>query len=311
MPKKIYTCPMKQAIFRLFAISGIVILWGVAAILLLRNLGFRQSHQALDHPLLSKNPFYLIAKGAGEGELPSNSYIALQRLTALQMETTLSPKVIAEIDLWLTKDRQWVLWRSGTLTTSHGEVKALHQHSLHDLRKELQQGNQNQAHKLLTMRSALSLFPKITFLLDIHHYEEKSLSQLSKNIHDARAEKRVIVHSRFPQVLRFLKKKEPHWLYFPDPPRVMQSQIMSSLFLETLFGVQTDFIFQDITDSHKALPKRMHLEALRRQQKVIAITETPHQWDSSQKSLFHGVMTPYPSEFLHNIKSRGREKQRK
>ena len=285
---RFYTQGVKEAIFRLIVISSLVITWGVAVILLLRSCGYH--HQALDHPLMDHS-FYLIAKGAGEGEAPSNSYQALKRTAEL------SPQIIAEIDLWLTKDHQWVIYGDGVFKTLENEVGKIHQHSLEDLKKKIS----GEYKSVLTLDRVFSLFPNTLFLLDIHHYEETALQKLPEIIHRFGAGQRVLIHSSFPKVLRLLRKKEPRWPYFPDQPGVMQAKIMSALFLEPLMDLPSDFIFQNLMDKNKRLPERMHREVLRRGQKVIAIVNDSDHWTLHyQKNplRFHGVMTDQPSQFL-------------
>ena len=294
---RLYTTGVKKAVLHLFVISGSVIVWGGAIILLLRGFGYQQSHQAIDHPLISDN-FYLIAKGAGEGEAPSNSYLALKNITDL------NPHIIAEIDLWLTKDRRWVIYGDGLFQTVEGEGGKIHEFRLEDLQKKkllFGQHAYNRELSLLTLDRVLFLFPKTTFLLDIHHHEEEALVKLPELINRFQAGQRVLVHSLFPQVLRLLREREPRWLYFPDQPQVMQAKIMSSIFLEPLIGLQSDFVFQNLTDWQSQLPRRMHVEALRREQKVIAIIDRWEHWTRyhQQTSLkLHGVMTSRPNQFV-------------
>lgn len=291
---------MKEAVLRLFVISGSVIIWGGIAILCLRGLGHQSSYQALDHPLINDN-FYLIAKGGGEGEAPSNSYLALKQITDL------NPQIIAEIDLWLTKDHIWVAYGDGVFKTSSGEVGRIHEHRLGELKakKLLFGGSQyNKRLSLLTLDHVLSLFPQTTFLLDVHHYEETALRKLLELINRSHAGQRILIHSVFPQILRRLREKEPRWIYFPDKSEIMKAKIMSSIFLETLMSVPSDFIFQDLTNRRESLPKRIHLEALRREKKVIAVINDFEHWTLHRQRTslpFHGVMTAHPSQFVQYL----------
>ena len=264
-------------------------------IFLLRALGASSTHQALKHPLI-RDGFYLIAKGAGEGEAPSNSY------TALKKTTQLNPGVIAEIDLWLTKDRHWVLYGDGVFKTAEGDKGSLHEWKLEELKKKtllFGEDSPPQGLSLLTLEEVLSSFPETNFLLDIHHYEEAALGRLIEMIRRWQAQERILVHSLFPQVLRLLRQKEPRWLFFPSPPEVMQAQVMSSLFLETMMDLSFDFIFQDLRGKNPSLSSRLQIECLRQNRKIIAAIDSLNHWEQSNTSLkIHGVLTPRPSEFV-------------
>ena len=289
---------MKKALIHLITVSGLVIIWTAVAVLLLRVLSDKSPYQPLDHPLI-KNHFYLMAKGAGEGEAPSNSYLALSKITKLH------PDIIAEIDLWLTKDQKWVIYNNGIFKTTSGKIGKIHEYSLKDLKKKnLLFGPKHHETNLslLTLYDVLSFFPQTTFLLDIHHYEEKALHRLLKLVETFQAGQRVLVHSSFPQVLRVLKKNQPRWLYLPSQPEMIKSQVMSAIFLETLLKLPFDFIFHNLTDKRKKLPPRLHKEALRRKKKVIAIVTYPHQLQESQLNFLDGVITPRPSEFISYLK---------
>lgn len=296
---------MWKASSRLFLIAGSVVLWSVLVVFALRYVGLKQEFAPYTHPLLNR-PFLLVANGGGsDQEHPPFTLDAYSQIVKTQ------PKAILGVPVFATKDNRWVVFGdpyletltsgSGLLTDQNWEaLKRLHykkrKNSVCPVPREPTPLAKD--YGIVPIQQFLEHFPQAPFLLAIHTKYPHKVSRLISQLNQFDVEKRMIVSSTHPGVIKEIREAEPSWLFALEGPKLAQAHILSALFLETLANLEGDIVIAKLDNRTSTLTPRLVKEIARRKKPLLLETNTPSELETSWvKEATKGVLTDCPRSF--------------
>jgi len=117
---------------------------------------------------------------------------------------------------------------------------------------------------------------------------EQSLKDLDQIIQGHSKRIQIIAMSPFAQIIRKLRTLSPRMLYVAHLSDVMKLEIMSSVYIETLTELKSDFYIYDL---EQIRPSLHLLEEIKRQKKKILFVQSKDQeFSSDYKSIKDGTV---------------------
>lgn len=254
----------------------------------LRSMGSQQQFASFHHPLLEEQRSWIVAQGGD-----TDHGRVEQTLPALKAAHELLPEIFLGLDLRLTQDGHWILYKPKnlrTLTTGSGYISHI---TLDDLNKIQYKGTNE---KILTIEEVLAALPNARLFINILQPATPYLQHLTALFDAKDKRQRVVFISPFMDTSRQLREESPDWLTGTTTSEFSKAQFMTSLWLETLVDLPGEvFVFTKAKD-------RLVSEMLRRKKIVLLATDNPDFY-SAMSSQFHlsGVVTKRPSQFVQIV----------
>jgi hypothetical protein len=257
-----------------FAVIGILFIIGGV-----RTMGLRNSHAMIEHPIRDLD-FYIIAQGGDTEAAPAYSAAAFD--AAVQ----LSPKVWLQANLYLTKDKKWVVAADD-----------------YEKSQRLDQLNQSDLPNHLTLEQFLQRYPQPHLVLTLMAKAPGASDQFAKIIKQFNAENRVIVQSTIGSNIEIIRSHGPLWLYGEPDTNYVRLNLLAALYIETIAAIKGDVLFiPTLTDGRLVMRKNLLQEFKRRERLLIVEGDLLSPLKSSSiYSLINGFMTPRPSKALNSL----------
>lgn len=239
---------MVSAAVRILMIFVISLIWLVLAIYSLRLLGSNQKYEAHSHPLIASEKKWVIIENHESQSTKSAPHIAFARL-------------------FLSKDGSWVVAEKNFVGPQRQSVNSL---TLNDLK----------AHKVESIESWVQMHPAPSYYFFIEDSGGQNLEAISKLIRDKKLEQSVLIGSHYANIITKMRKIEPLWLYGAPTSEVSRLRFFSSLFLEPLATLNSDFVVID------KIPNPRFLSELKKRKKkfIFQPKNKPIDAELSQKS---------------------------
>lgn len=259
---------------RLILISIFSVVAVALALFTLRLYGLTQPHPLLSHSFIdqlkSKKPQKIAYRGLSS-QYPGNTK------EALWAAYEANPKVIFFVDVYQSKDQKLILIPSADLqksTSSKGQVKNF---TFKEIQKFQPLWPKNSPLKpkpttFITLESALKLFAKSSFILNVQANEKGIHKRLVQIIEDQEADERVLIHSDYDVILSAVRKLKPRWLFGSGQAEQTKLKILEDLFIETIAPVKADVIISPVyfkKTKQRDFSHKLVLEIQRRQKMVI------------------------------------------
>lgn len=293
-----------KSISYLCVVTTVVILGLAMALFGIRLYGFMETTAPMVHPLTSQG-FLLIARSGGGAEAPENTIHALDQVSKM------SQSIVLHLDVRQCRD-DLVLMRDDRLdrtTNAQGRVLDFSAKQLAQLDAAYSFLPENhfplrgKGLGVPTLREALHRYPKAWMILDIHSDTRDIHKEVMSLVDEFHAGPRVLLQSDYDVVLSAIKESRPQWLFGTGIRDLTRTQILSSIFLETVAPILGDvFVTPVEVDHHEVLPERIIREVHRRGKKIIAgpINDSQGLMLWRQKGL-DGIMTDRPSALWHDL----------
>lgn len=277
---------MFSAFFRLFRISISVLILTALTFVFLRSTGLSTNYEALDHPLLKKE-FFLIAKGGGSlGEANTREFF--------KNTQKLSSDIFLKVDIMLTKDAHLILFNSENLADLTNGTGFTQTNSLQDFKKIHYKNNQ----PILSLEDYFIEFPLANTVINIAESDPARIFGLLEIVNKYNKSKQIIFMSNFSEPLKYLRRESPRSLFSLAKTDLVQLNLLSSIFLEPLARIKSDFVISPLFLLKKkpSLDERILQEIKRR--KIKLILELDSEVPFWLKNKYDGIMTTRPEKFL-------------
>ncbi|MBT4760527.1 MAG: hypothetical protein HOO06_02415 [Bdellovibrionaceae bacterium] len=251
---------MKYAFFRLISISLFSIIILSAILIGLRFLGLSQQHSPLDHPLTNNSLEFSFKE-----VIPNKNSI-------LNHEKMLS------VNLWVTQDLNYVLYKKNGHIEKESYIFNTPFSTLDNL-------------GYISLDNFFQNNPNTLVLLNILEQDPAKLFKFKALLEKHKKSNKVIIKSPYANVIKYLRKENPLWVFASNLSLQTQLMFMSALYIEPLAKINADFIITPYM--HKKIPlitPRMLNEFKRRHIKVILENSKANQglpqWLTSQVAGF-------------------------
>lgn len=271
---------MLKAFQRLFLITFIFLIGFQLSLFLIRKVGEKRNAFPPSKRASLLNQKNMIFLHGGRSDLyPFQSQKAL--LSAIQ-----NPTLFLAIDLHYDQDLRWKI----------SSVKKNH----YPLSKKNQKNKKQKA--TMDLKHFLNLYPEDKpLLLKIFTFEQKALFQLLNTLHYRLKKNKMsplIIESPFSKALKILKKNSPQLLFTSHPSALTQVQLMSSLFIETLYQPKFDFF---ILSPKENPPPRALKQIKKKQKKSFLKIKTMKEYKAFPfKDFLNGIYIDEPKLFFKN-----------
>lgn len=254
---------------------------------------------------LKESPFFgseieVIAHRGGAIEGPENT------LMAFENAVTISPKVILELDIHYTKDKQIVIFHDDNLERTTNGTGPIKEKTLEELKKLDAAYNfadptgavalRGKGIQIPTIIELFDRYPDTRMIIEVKPNDQdlaKNLYELAKKYN--RVEKTVFA-SEHSRVLRYLRTLDDKILTNAGKDEVLRSVMLTNIYLESFDTMKADVFC--IPESHsgiQVLTPRLLTEINRRHKKAFIWTVNEDQdMEKLIKQKVNGIITDRP-----------------
>lgn len=270
----------------------------------LRFYGYAKSYMQLEHPFL-KNQKEVIAHRGGAGLAPENT------LEALEKSAALSPEIILHVDLQISKDGEFVLFRDPGLERTTDGRGLVREQTYSELSARnaghffSPDGGKSFPYRekslhIPLLKEALLKFPNHRFILDVQANALEIDKKLFQLVRELNAQNRVMIISSYGAIVQHGRLLEPRWVYGASRDEVMRSVMYASLWLESTDSMRADvYVIADRDAGVQILTDRLLTEIHRRAKKVFLLNvntaEEAKKWFTES---IDGIYTDYPDKII-------------
>jgi glycerophosphoryl diester phosphodiesterase len=304
---------MKQ----ILGVSAIILLLTALALFVGREFGFHK-YRTQDQltPIFSEtDKFYLAAHRGGAGERPENTILAFENASLI------SPDILLELDVQLTKDLELVVIHDATVdrtTDGTGFVKDL---TLAEI-QNLDAGSRftdsasttenpiypykSQGVKIPTLKEVLLKFPSYRFVVEVKPNEKSAAEKLISIVEETKSSERVLIGSEHFNVIQHIRAKKPSWKFTATAQEIFKLILLKNMWVESTDPMTAlAFFVPETSNGIPVLSPELMLEWKRRGKPVVV-------WTINEEKDMHrlidlgvnGIVTDFPSRLATILKSK-------
>ena len=290
-----------------FLLIGVVCLTFILAIFVTRFIGFRIQRPYPEHQF-KKELFEVIAHRGGALERPENTLMAFDHALKL------SPRIILEADVHLTKDLHLVVIHDETVDRTTDGTGVVRDFTLEDLQQldagygyKDEEGHhpyRGQGIVVPSLREVLLRYPQQRIVLDLKVVSKEMVQGLIDLIENLGNFERLLIASRNPQLIEQIRLRSPDWIFAGTSTQIYQSIIFLSMFLEPIDPIKADvYYIPEVNEGITLLSKRL-LGEMHRRGKSVLIWTINEEEDMKRLIAFDvdGIVTDRPSKLLQILK---------
>lgn len=271
-------------------------------------MGFKTQYPLPTHQF-KRGHFEVVAHRGGGLERPENTLIAFDHASQI------SPKMILEMDVHLTKDNHLVVIHDETVDRTTNGTGFVRDKTLEDLQK-LDAGDQfqddsgsypyrDQGIVIPSLRDVLLKYPHHRMLIELKVASQDMVKNLIELIDELKIFDRILLASPFHRVIEQIRMQRPHWIFAGSTTQVYQSLILVNMFLEPIDPIIADvYSIPEKSNGIRLLSQRL-LRQMHRRGKPIFIW-TINDLESMKRLMAFGVdglVTDRPSQLFRLVQS--------
>lgn len=257
----------------------------------------------------------IICYRCGRGEYPENTILGIKNCQ------NVNPNWRIEMDIQITKDGKFVLFHDSNTERITGESKLINELMWSDVKKLNAGYNFTDNGQYIYRKNPVPIpeletvfkqFPQTRFLLDVNTKDFLVVNRLISLIEKYAMSEKVIVTSRYDNIVSEFLKKRPTWKYAASAKEVKMMVYSSLLFLDNLFPIKSDVLMlPQKAGSLNILTKRVIAHAKKRNKKlwvwlyegtVIKNVDTKADILRMKELGADGVFTDYPKKLMRELR---------
>ena len=299
---------MKNTLLKFFLLLIGVIVFFTVVIIAIRHSGFQIDRKAPLHQF-KRDSFQMIAHRGGALEAPENTFAAFDQAIKI------SPHLILEMDIHLTKDDHLVVIHDDTVdrtTNSQGTVADMTLEQLQKLNAGWHYQNdedkyiyRSQGIRIPSLRQVLERYPRQKMIIELKSLSTKAAQKFIDIIEEFKAFEHIAIASYSHQAINYIRSKRD-WTFVATSTEIYKTLILLNMFLEPIDPMNTDiYSIPEVSMFIPVLSKRLLKEIQRRDKPVFVWTINERKDMQRLIELgVDGIITDRPTTLFQLIKNK-------